>query len=60
MMNWKGFGRSGFDPIEVLFRQFLGETEENDSQDSQCSDRDSNPAPPDYESTVLPVYQPVR
>lgn len=29
LQNWKGFERKHFGPFEVLFRQFLGETEEN-------------------------------
>jgi hypothetical protein len=48
--------------VEVLSCHFLEESEErreNFSQDSRCPSRDSNRAPPGYETRALPLRQTV-
>jgi hypothetical protein len=50
---------SNRDPVEVLLLNCPGGTEKtmkNFSQDIQCLGRDSNPAPPDYNTTALPAH----
>lgn len=49
--------------IEVLSRHLLcgtGEITKNFNQNSQYAGRDSNEAPPEYVSGVLPLDQPAR
>jgi hypothetical protein len=63
IMNWKGLGRKRPWPIEILFRNVPGRTEEdheNLSQESWCSGRDSNRAFPKFKSKASPLDQPVR
>jgi hypothetical protein len=50
-MNWEGFGRK-----RQLTTQGIAEIHEK-SQDNRHPVRDSNQAPPKYESTVLPLCQ---
>jgi hypothetical protein len=54
---------SSRDVIEELYWHFSGGTEEilkNLRQDSQCPGEDSNSAPPECESSALPLNQLVR
>jgi hypothetical protein len=56
VLNGKVFARKRSSLIRVVFRQFLGVTEENHkllSQDSQCSSRDLKRRTPDYSDFIL-------
>lgn len=65
IMNWKGSGwkwswsnRCPHHPSGCLYG--LGGTMKFLSQDNQCPGWESNPAPPDYKTTGLPIHQPDR
>jgi hypothetical protein len=47
MINWEVFGR-------------IEENHETFRQDCRCLGRESNPAPPKFDSCALPLDQPVR
>jgi hypothetical protein len=54
-MNREGFGRSGRGLIDVVPRQYLVETEENQdspSPDSRCTGRVSTRAPHEYAKSI--------
>jgi hypothetical protein len=60
LINWKGFGRYGRGLKEVLSKntsEGLRRTMKDHSQDSRCPSQDSNRAPTEYMSRVLPVDQ---
>jgi hypothetical protein len=63
-MNWKGLGRHrlcrnrGIVPRGLL--EGLKENTKYHNQDHRCLGRDSNLAPPEYESRALPPHHPAR
>jgi hypothetical protein len=61
-MNMKGFGRKRSSPNRIIIPEFSfrdPETRKYHSQDRQFSDQDSNRAPAEYKSILLPLDQPV-